>query len=84
MTNTNTNKTNGITMQYTLFCASGHYRPVSCLITIEDIKDYNANPNKYKNRAIHKIMAQRYWTKEDLVRYDYTQLKHRLYFGKKK
>lgn len=83
MTNTNTS-TKGITMQYTLFCVTGHYRPVSCLITIEDIKDYNSNPNKYRNRAINKIMAQRYWTKADLVDFGYTQMKHRIYFGKNK
>ena len=68
-----------VTLQYTLFCTTGKYKPVSCLIDIDDVKHFNENQNLYKTKAIQKICNKRYWTSADLKRYGYTQLKCRKY-----
>lgn len=70
---------NKVTLQYTLFCTTGKYKPVSCLIEIEDIKHFNENQGLYKTKAIQKICHKRYWTSADLKKYGYTQLKCRRY-----
>lgn len=68
-----------ITLQYTLFCTTGDYRPVSCLIKVTDIEHFKANPQDYQKKAITKICHQRYWTTADLKKYNYTQMKCRKY-----
>ena len=68
---------NQVVLQYTLFCTTGQYRPVSCLITVKDIKHFNAHQREYQKRAIEKICAKRYWTVEDLKKGHYTKIKCR-------
>lgn len=68
-----------ITLQYTLFCTTGQYKPVSCLIDIDDINYFNTHQKEYKQKAIEKICIKRYWTGADLKRYGYTQIKCRRY-----
>ena len=68
-----------VTLQYTLFSTTGKYKPVACLIEVEDIAHFNAHQNEYKQKAIQKICAKRYWSKRDLALYGYTQIKCRRY-----
>ena len=68
-----------VTLQYTLFCTTGKYRPVSCLIEVDDVAHFNTHPGEYKKKAIEKICIKRYWTGADLKKYGYTQLKCRRY-----
>lgn len=70
---------NRISLQYTLYCTNGKYKPVSCIIEIENPKMYNENPEFYKKKAIEKICLKRYWTGADLKRYGYTKIKCRRY-----
>lgn len=70
---------NRIPIQYTLYCESGKYKPVSCVIEIEDIKHFNENPGFYQQKAIQKICLKRYWSKRDLMFYGYTKIKCRIY-----
>lgn len=67
-----------ITLQYTLFCITNKYKPVSCLIEVE-VDKYNTDPLYYKTLAIQKICNKRYWTKHDLLKYGYTKIKCRRY-----
>lgn len=68
-----------ITLQYTLFCPTGEYKPVSCLLVITDVEHFNKNKDLYKQKAITKICQKRYWTARDLKRYNYSQIKCRIY-----
>ena len=70
---------NRIPIQYTLYCTNGKYKPVSCIIEIENVKHFNDNPEIYKQKAIEKICLKRYWSAADLARYGYTKLKCRVY-----
>ena len=70
---------NRISLQYTLYCTNGKYKPVSCIIEIDNPKTYNENPGLYKRKAIEKICLKRYWTAADLQRYGYTKIKCRRY-----
>lgn len=70
---------NNITLQYTLFCTTGQYKPVSCLIEITDVKYFNEHQEEFKKRAIEKICLKRYWNTADLKRYGYTKIKCRRY-----
>ncbi len=69
--------------QVTLYCTTNQYRPVSCIITVEqeDNSNYLKLPNKKMeivNLGIQKICAKRYWTSQDLTRNHYTRLKARV------
>lgn len=68
-----------VTLQYTLFCTTGEYKPVSCLIDVYDLKEFNENKLEYQKRALTKICAKRYWNGADLKRYGYTKIKCRVY-----
>lgn len=68
-----------ITLQYTLFCTTGQYKPVSCLIKVDDVAYFNIHQEEYKKKAIEKICLKRYWTTKDLKKYGYTQIKCRRY-----
>ena len=69
---------NRISLQYTLYCTTG-YKPVSCIIEIENAKAFNNDPDFYKRKAIEKICLKRYWSAADLQRYGYTKIKCRIY-----
>ena len=66
-------------LQFTLFCSTGQYKPVSTCVHVESLKDYEANRKEYKEKAIKKIAMQRYWDSNDLKKYGYTKLKVRPY-----
>ena len=62
--------------QVTVMCASGKYRPISCIIKFES---NNLDVKKLKLEGLKKICAKYYWTGADLKRYEYTQVKVREY-----
>lgn len=66
-----------VLLQYTIFCTTGQYKPVSCIIKVDDVKHFNAHQEEYKTRAIEKICIQRRWTGKDLNKYHYTKIKCR-------
>lgn len=70
--------------QVTLISATGKYKPVSCLITMEQTEDVDLTLNKEikKNiitQGIQKICNQRFWSKRELVMYEYTKSRVRVY-----
>lgn len=66
-------------IQFTLFDKNEKYRPISTLIEIESLKDYENNKSKYTSKALQKIMAQKQMTKDELMKQGYTQFKTRIY-----
>ena len=70
--------------QVTIMCKNGKYKPVSCIISMEQKEDMDYTVDKEKRRLIKnlgvaKICQQRYWTINDLRKYDYTKVLIRLY-----
>jgi hypothetical protein len=68
--------------QITLFCSSGEYKPVACIVNNEqsDNADWTLDKIKRKElqrKGIIKIAQKRYWTTEDLKKYHYTKCKMR-------
>lgn len=68
-----------ITIQFTLFDKQRRYKPVSCLINVENIEYFNEHKKEVQTQGIIKICQQRGWTQKDLVRYGYTTCKTREY-----
>lgn len=66
-------------MQITLFDTENKYRPISTLIEVKNIEDYNNNKKEYQKRAVQKIAAKRYLSIAELKKQGYTQLKARAY-----
>lgn len=68
-----------IKLQFTVFCTSGKYRPISTLVDVESVEYYKIHAKEVQKRALQKICAQRYvggsWLKEN----DYTSMKVRIY-----
>lgn len=79
MKNNNKDNNNSITLQFTLYCTTGQYKPVSCLLTLDSVQSYNQNPSEFQKRAIEKICMKRYWSRADLCKYGYTKIKCRIY-----
>lgn len=70
--------------QVTLYCSTGQYKPVSCIVTIKQEDDSNLllNPTTKKDivhKGVVKICQKRYWSNKDLVRYNYTKAKARVF-----
>lgn len=66
--------------QVTLMCNNGEYRPVSCIITCEELNLDNKEAKKdLIQKGIKKICAKRYWTNTNLKQYGYTRVKIREY-----
>lgn len=70
--------------QVTLYCSTGQYKPVSCIVTIKQEDDSNLllNPTTKKDivhKGVVKICQKRYWNNKDLVRYNYTKAKARVF-----
>ena len=69
--------------QVTLFCSTGHYRPISCIVTMKQedttINLLNTKETKKEitNKGVIKICQKRYWTKQDLLNYQYLKVKAR-------
>lgn len=66
--------------QVTLKCASGKYRPVSCIVKTEEV-DLNDKTAKQGliNKGVQKICIKRYWNSSDLKKYEYTKVLVREY-----
>lgn len=70
--------------QVTLICATGQYRPVSTIVTIEQENDVNLlldtdKKHKIINQGIVHICQQRLWNSRDIKKYGYTRVKSREY-----
>ena len=70
--------------QVTLISEGGKYRPVSCIVYMEQAEDVDLTADKAMKSAIVKqgvikIAQKRLWTSADLKKYGYTKSKCRLY-----
>lgn len=70
--------------QVTLFCGTGAYKPVSCIVKREQYSDSDYSGNKtvkkeLQKAGIKKICQKRLWTLSDLARFGYTSYKVRAY-----
>lgn len=70
--------------QVTLKCATGQYRPVSTIVTIEQTTGDNKllDPIEKKsiiNKGIIRICQQRYWNSRDVKKWGYTKVIAREY-----
>lgn len=70
--------------QVTLFCTTGQYKPVSCIITMKQDNEESllSNPTAKKeivHKGIVKICQKRYWSNKDLVKYNYRSAKVRVF-----
>ena len=70
--------------QITLISATNQYKPVSCIIKKKQTENVDLTKNKSEKMALiqegyKKICAKKYWTKYDLLKYNYTKAKARLY-----
>ena len=68
-----------IKMQVTLFDKESKYKPISTLIEVESIEEYNNNKKEYQQKAVRKIAAKRYLSISELKKQGYTTLKVREY-----
>lgn len=66
-------------IQITLVDPSGRYKPLSTLIEVDSVKDFNTNQKEYIKKAKIRLMARHYWDSSDLKRYGYTEIKARVY-----
>jgi hypothetical protein len=69
--------------QVTLFCTTGEYKPVSCIIKQDNELIRTIGKENFvktlRIKGIEKICVKRYWTKADLKRYNYLKIKVREY-----
>ena len=66
--------------QVTLMCNNGEYRPVSCIITCEELDLNNKEVKKgLVRKGVQKICAKHYWSSTDLKQYGYATAKVREY-----
>lgn len=70
--------------QVTLVCTTGQYRPVSCVVEMEQNSDCNLLLDREQkkiiiNKGVQKICVKRYWTNTDLKKYNYLRVKTREY-----
>lgn len=70
-----------MTIKVTLTSEKGR-RPVSTLITVQSLQDWNANSKEYKQRALRNICAKKYWDARDLKAWGYTKIKAEVYVFK--
>ena len=68
-----------IKMQVTLFDKENKYKPISTLIEVKSIEEYNNNRQEYNKKAVQKIAAKRYLSISELKKQGYTHLKAREY-----
>lgn len=66
-------------LQVTLFATNGKYRPISTIINVENMKDYEENKAKYQEKAILNICHNRRTTWKELKDDSYTGIKVREY-----
>lgn len=68
-----------VKMQITLFDRENKYKPISTLIEVNSIEEYNNNKQEYHKKAVQKIAAKRYLSISELKKQGFTQLKAREY-----
>lgn len=70
-----------VTIKVTIVSDKGR-RPVSTLINVNSMKDWNDNAKRYKNAAVRNICAKKYWDARDLKLWGYTKVKAEIYTPK--
>lgn len=70
--------------QVTLFCGTGAYKPVSCIVKRDQYTDADYSTNKtvkkeLQKMGIKKICEKRGWCINDLMKFGYTTYKVRAY-----
>jgi len=69
--------------QVTLICATGKYKPVSCIIKKDNELLKTMSKEEFlkliKKEGISKICQKRYWGTRELTQYGYTKTKVREY-----
>ena len=68
-----------IKMQVTLFDKENKYKPISTLIEVASIEEYNNHRQEYNKKAVQKIAAKRYLSISELKKQGYTSIKTREY-----
>ena len=68
--------------QVTLFCPSGEYKPVACIVNYEqknndDLTKEKSSKLDIQRKGVIKICQKRYWSKADLIRFNFTKCKIR-------
>lgn len=68
--------------QVTLFCTTGAYKPVACIVTNQQADDTDLSTDKevrkkMQKMGVKKICEKRLWQLSDLARYGYTKYKIR-------
>lgn len=68
--------------QVTLFCTTGAYKPVACIVTNQQADDTDLSIDKevrkkMQKMGVKKICEKRLWQLSDLARYGYTRYKIR-------
>lgn len=66
-------------IQVTLSTENGKYKPITTLIDVASVKDFNTNQKEYIRKAKIRMCVQRYWDGKDLQKYGYTKLSVRVY-----
>lgn len=66
-------------LQVTLFATNGKYKPISTVIEVQSMQDYEDNKQKYQEKAILNICHARHTTWKILQNYSYTAIKVREY-----
>ena len=67
-----------ITIQVTLI-SEGGYRPLSTLATVPSWDEYMRNKVAYQQKIVTSMLAKRGMNVRDLRKYQYTQIKARVY-----
>lgn len=66
-------------LQVTLFDKNKHYKPVSTIVEIENMKYYEMHKAEVQKRAMMNIAHQRKMLPQELLKQGYTQVKVREY-----
>lgn len=66
-------------IQVTLFHNEGKYRPMSTLIEVESMQEYEQHKAEQQKRALMNIAHQRHTTPNDLIKQGFTKVKVREY-----
>ena len=66
--------------QVTLYCTTGAYKPVACIVNNQQDSDADLSMDKQERKkmqkiGVKKICEKRYWQLSDLTRYGYTRYK---------
>ena len=70
--------------QVTMYCATGQYKPISTIVTIEQADDSNLLLDKDSkkdiiNKGVVAICHKKYWTTREVRQYNYTKVRARVY-----